>query len=175
MRHTSQTIVSLIISAVAVLVAVGGFWFLYNNIESQSSVISSKLQAIYDETSSAKLLKANRELVASTETERLQLLNHLVSSDGIVEFIESLEKLGPKTGSTVSISSINSEDDSAKPAGSVTLVRALVRATGSWGGSMKMISLLENLPYEVNFDRVRIHSQGKAWEMTFELQTYKIK
>ena len=175
MRHTSQTTTSLIIACVAALVAMGGFWFLYTNIKSQSSVITSKLQAVYDETVASKRLKLNRELVASTEADRQELLSHLVSSDKIVEFIEFMEKLGTKAGSTVTLSTFSSEDDSAKAPGSVTVVNASVRVVGSWAAVMKTVGLLENLPYEASFDRVRFFARDKGWEMSFDMQTRKIK
>jgi len=83
-----------------------------------------------------------------------KLDSYYVSADGVVSFIEMLEKLGTSSGVAVSIDSVMVGDQGGvspdTTASSTTeKLRLSVSFTGSWKNDIHFETLLENLPYNV--------------------------
>lgn len=111
-----------------------------------------------------------RALHERTIADRRVLAKFLIPEDRVVEFIESIEALGPQTGSEVTLS-ISQVPPAVE--GGYGIARAGVQAIGSWTSVMRALSLAENLPYSVTVTGVRVDasSDGKSkspiWKAVF--------
>jgi adenine-specific DNA glycosylase len=85
--------------------------------------------------------------------------NYIVSSDKIVNFIESMEQIGRDASTTIEISGIDTEaiTKSAKIEHNFTHLRAHLEVAGTWENVMRTLTLLENAPYSMVLDDLRLY------------------
>ncbi len=115
-----------------------------------------------------------RALHERTATDRASLSQFFIPADRVVEFIESIEALGPQTGSVVNLSSIDDIPPGQIEGSKYGLARAHVEARGSWSSIMRALSLAENFPYGISVKGTRVDSGGSAggssWKAEFTLE-----
>jgi len=85
--------------------------------------------------------------------------------------------LGPQSGSTLSITSIDADPlTNAKP-GTIGNAHAHVSAHGSWGSVMRLLNLVEDMPYVLSVKHVKLDNGSSdkknlnVWNASFDLQT----
>jgi alkylhydroperoxidase/carboxymuconolactone decarboxylase family protein YurZ len=113
-------------------------------------------------------------LASSTADSRAHLASFFVPADNVVVFITALESIGPQSGSTVSLATVDADSLAGAPAGTIGSVRAHVDAHGGWPSVMRALSLAERMPYAVSIDNVRMDASGFAakssWNLSFDIQ-----
>jgi hypothetical protein len=117
--------------------------------------------------------QAVRALHERTATDRASLSQFFIPADRVVEFIEAIEALGPQTGSTVTLSSIDDVPPGQIKGSKYGLARARVEARGSWSSVMRALSLAENFPYAISVQDTRVDSGasgGSSWKAEFTLE-----
>ena len=77
----------------------------------------------------------------------------VITSDKLVPFIESIEKLGKDMGLTIKTTSVSlDKTDSSKEIKYPSRVHISIETDGPWGGSLSFLAALENLPTKVFVD-----------------------
>jgi hypothetical protein len=161
----------LLIMALSVTILVTGI-YIYMHY-----VVSVSIQRAATARDIVALERANSDreedvkaLHGRTVADRRTLSKFLIPEDRIVEFIESIEALGPQTGSKVTLNISATAPDKEK--GTYGQARATVEAVGSWTSVMRALSLVENLPYGVAVYGVRLDSsvdgtKTRSWRAGF--------
>lgn len=175
-NHTSFLTLAIVISAT---VAVLYVYMLYATLASvrQANLARDIVRAEQLDQSQAKSLS---DLASSTATSRARLTSFLVPADDIVVFITALESLGPQSGSTVSLASIDADSLTGAPAGTIGVARAHVSAHGPWSSVTRVLALAQRLPYAVSVDHVQLNASGmdsaakRTWDLSFDIQAATI-
>ncbi len=119
--------------------------------------------------------------MASLDTDIKKVQNTVVASDGVVNFIEQLEKIARNNGITIKNNSI-SEDADSKLSTSTTFLKIRSETSGSWVGTYKFIYELESLPYKVSINTFNLSTEGISedsvsgtgnWNAVFEIKLLK--
>ncbi|MES2471084.1 MAG: hypothetical protein V4526_02535 [Patescibacteria group bacterium] len=186
--HHQKKIFALIPAVLLFLVTLGLYgamhWYI-SHIKAESQVMINTIAQ-----SDEKVLSSRRLALSLKEVEPLlgELQAYGVNSEEIVGFIDRIEKLGDKTGSTVTIASINVPEEEAVPGRPFTPIDMMITINGSWKSVMQTVELFENLPFRLAFDKVRIYktgelsggaakkaSPGSAWAAQFGLKVIRLK
>jgi hypothetical protein len=133
------------------------------------------------------------ELYQSTSEKWLRLSNFFIPADKVVTFIESLEALGPQSGSKLTLSAIDADNLESAVPGTQGKVHARLSSTGSWSSVMRLLSLAEVLPYKITIGNVSLQSAGgdvsslsvgaakgsgagggHSWSISFDIQGVQI-
>ena len=151
-----------------------------------------QIGASIDRTAIARNQKANDEKAtlnqqkllqayAYSASERGRLLDTLVKSDHIVDFIKAIEDVGKKSGATVNMSAIAADTFAGASFGAIGSVRASISAKGSWQEAMEALEIIENMPYDISVGNVSMSSSilaGKVpkreWTASFDIQAAMI-
>ena len=81
----------------------------------------------------------------------------VVTSDGLVPFIESIEKLGKDMGLTIKTTSVSLDKaDPTKEIKYPSRVHISIETDGPWGGSLSFLAALESLPTKVFIDSTNL-------------------
>ena len=81
----------------------------------------------------------------NTESKRLELESHFVTSDELVSFIEYIESLDTISGGTLVIDEVDVGDEQGEP-----VLKVSLSASGKYKEIYKLLSLIETMPYEVS-------------------------
>ncbi len=161
---TKQTLITVLI---LVLIAIGGYYFLFDVIKSKNkkaSLFSQEIE-LYSQRHSARLAKEKTAEELKEKIEKLE--SYFLHKDDIVPFIENIESVGKKSGADVSIVSVGvvGTPQAVQAGGTnqdkkdeVLSLRLDVR--GKWDGVMNFVSYVENLPYKVSLDRVLFYKNS---------------
>ena len=103
-----------------------------------------------NETLKRNDIKALDHSIKIIEKERGKLDTHFAESSDIVPFLDTLEGLAPKVGIKAEVTSVDILADH-------TGLVVGMKASGSFGGLYKFLTLLENSSYELEFVSVEIH------------------
>ena len=150
------------------LTAIVFFYRTINSNNKQSQLKEEKWQIEASRREGIKMLNNSIKMVAE---EKAQLESHFAQSSDIVPFLDTVEALAVKVGVKAEITSVDiAGDHSGLTVG--------VKASGTFSGLYKFLTLLENSPYELRFigmDMKResiLDSSGKdiapaKWNATF--------
>jgi len=153
----AQHYILLFLSIATLLVAGSAYAFMYKDTikkAEEESVVQGEATAASKQTSDAKDMQAAFEASAAS---RALLPSFLISTDDAVPFIDSVEAIGPATGSTVSISSLSSGADNDA---SYQSVSATISASGSWANIMRAVETIENMPYAISIKELDLNESS---------------
>jgi hypothetical protein len=174
-RHIPFLVLSIAVSATVVALYIYMFYATSASVR-QANVARDIVKAEEAGQSQAKSLS---ELVVSTAVSRSRLTSFFVPADDVVVFITAIESIGPQSGSTVSLASVDDSSLLGTAAGTIRAVRAHVSAHGSWSSVMLALALAEHLPYAVSIDHVQLNASnggkaGQTWNLSFDIQAATI-
>jgi hypothetical protein len=106
-----------------------------------------------------------KKTLARTEIERQSIDSHFVENDNPTIFLESLEYLGKQSGTMFTLSSVLEVKEKDKP----SRLEAGFKASGSFAQIYKLILLIENMPYEVEFKNVSLNAGISQTESLWEI------
>lgn len=187
MKHPHNHI-PLLMLAVAVTATVAAL-YIYMFYATSASVRQANLTrgTVLAEGANQSQAKSLSELVIATAASRARLASFFVPADNVVVFITALESLGPQSGSTVSLATIDADSLTNASAGTVGTVRAHINSIGSWGSVMRALALAERMPYAVSIDHIRLDTSASAsastsaatasshtWNLSFDIQAAMI-
>lgn len=146
MKKTSPHIITSSFLAVICAVAVGIYAFLYIQIKNTNehvSIVQNEAEAQEIENNGQQSLE---DILNNTKEDREKIASIVLSDDKVVDFLESVEALGPLTNTTVTTASVNVNDATGKDTGFLTLQ---MNVAGSWQNVLQFASLIENMPYQI--------------------------
>jgi hypothetical protein len=152
-------ILSLIASSLSYL-------YLYNFIVKKAEAYSDTLKKVELEKERKKNEQETVKMYVDTLSDRNRLGSFFVSEDKVIEFIESVEKIGPESSTAIELSSIKVEEGH---------FRFHSEVKGSWTNVIRALILIENLPYSMSLDNVRIFFGEKQWNLSVDIGVLTIK
>lgn len=166
----------LLYIAIVITLVVGAVYvYMYREISLsrlQTEAVKQQLQANEQKLRNNEAFLKTYE---STANDWKSLNDFFVKSDHFVDYIETLEALGPKTGSSVSISNIDDHKIDLSTPGKIGTMTARVNASGSWSSVMRVLALAENMPYKTSVKDVRLQMGDKSkkeWDLDFEINAF---
>ncbi len=176
MKPTSHHYIALTVSALILLLSIGLYFFIDIQVKTQAAQTTDALAAV---ASKEALEGQERSIVASlasTSDSRALAGTYLISQGQTVSFIETVEGIGKKTGSTVTIASISADDLTSAPVGKVGHLQAHITINGSWPSVMRALHGIEGLPYALSIDSVNVHTLGEGlWSIDCNIAALTIK
>jgi uncharacterized iron-regulated membrane protein len=161
MKPTYHHYSALAIAFAVFLASIGGYIFIYYSVNDQSAATAKAESDVTTEQGAAVRQQNIVDSLAATADDRALVNSFLLSPDGTVAFIEKVEGISQGSGAAVSLASISADSAS---------VYAHVNIQGQWSNMMRAMHLVENLPYSIGMDNVRVSLQGKgAWSEDFDI------
>ena|SRR3989344_8614367 len=141
----------LILSIIFFIFSCFVFLFLYKIINDNKKISQLAQEKWQTEDTRKENTKSIINLIKEIEPERILLETHFVQSSDVVPFLNTIEKLAAEVEAKVEVTSVNVEN-----ANSSLMVE--MEASGSFETIYKLIMLLENSPYDLEFVLVNIQS-----------------
>jgi hypothetical protein len=117
------------------------------------------------------------EVIADTETERTDLDNYFIGSDGVVGFISTVENLSDDSGATVDVTGVDQVNKPNDP--EFEYLHLELTAAGSWQSVYHLSQLVESLPYVLWLDRVSLErmpdESPEPWKAILTIRALKRK
>lgn len=124
------------------------FWaFLFRSIGGLSEEIGLIKGRIMTLDLELKNLKVLENFLSDTAPQREEISGGFVSENELIDFIEDLEGAGGNVGTEVKVESATFSGDKEASVPSFRL-----QASGSFDSLFKLMLVLENLPYEIDFE-----------------------
>lgn len=127
---------------------------------------------------SVRLLAQDLEKLQA-EFEELESFAVGISQKEVVSFIEKIEKLAEVSGVQSSVEKI---DVIETEEGFFEMLELTIKAFGGWGGVFHFLSLVENLPYQIDVKNIVLESKtseqedsAPEWQLQISFQTLKFK
>jgi len=132
---------------------------------------SEKASIIIATDDQRKLLEQELEKIhQSSKEERAYVSGLIIDKDEIVTFIEEIEEIGIDTETDISISTIDSNDTSIKKDGDIGYLRSHIVVKGSWQNTMRALLLIENMPYGIVVNNIRLEGREDRWDMSLDVK-----
>ncbi|MSR73361.1 hypothetical protein EXS61_02040 [Candidatus Parcubacteria bacterium] len=145
-KHTSLLAIFIL------LLALGGYYFLFSVIKSKnenafllSQEIDTYAQSESTRTQSDRVVEEQKDKIA-------EIGLYFLHKNEVVPFIETVENSGRKTGVEVTIVTV----DVGVGEGENAMLTMRFEARGSWNNVNRFISYIENLPYKVSLSKVDV-------------------
>ena len=147
----SSTFIILCCSLIVFLLSLSGTIFFVKKIadkNAHTSLVNATLEAKLKE-------KENRTLLEKKVTEAKAVHNEIslyfIEADTIDTFLNEVESLGRDTETNVKVENVTVLSESANT------LSVKVHTKGQFSNSIKMLSLLENLPYNIHITSVYLN------------------
>ncbi|MDO8659128.1 MAG: hypothetical protein Q7K54_00845 [Candidatus Parcubacteria bacterium] len=125
------------------------FYFLYQKVN-ENNVIAEENNTVWqNEANRRDILSSMDRSIKAIAPEIAQLEKHFAQSSDVVPFLNSIENMARAVGVKAEFTSVEVPKDS------IVLVVAM-DATGSFEQMYKFLTLLENSPYQIEFNKVEI-------------------
>lgn len=135
---------SLILSIIFFMISVFVFLFIYKSIVSNketSQLAREKWQTEFARRENTKSIADSMKII---ESERVSLESHFVWNSNVVPFLDTIEKIAREAGTKADVTSVD-------PAENNSSLEIKMLASGSFETIYKLITLLENSPYNLEF------------------------
>jgi Tfp pilus assembly protein PilO len=159
----------LIFAIITLVVTVFGFIFLRKDIYERAGVAAEIVKEVnqIDEKNKREIDIAN--IYDKSSGQRNLLSSFLVSKEQIVNLIESIEQIGTDTSTNLELSGIVNQEVSKD--NKVSTFQSHIEVQGSWSNVMRAFILIENMPYSVSLNNIRLvkSNASKSQEWTLSL------
>lgn len=142
---------------VAGLVIVGVYFLLFGQIQKERDKVLSLRRELAVIEKKQKNIQSLERLLDETEEQKRDVENIFVDDKTVVRFIEELERLAEITGAVLEIkdASLPRTDEDLGPTFSMEI-------EGSFKNIFRYLELLENVPFQVEFNEIRFVKPGGA-------------
>jgi hypothetical protein len=172
MKINIRHYILIIFAFISVAVTMYGYSFIYKKTISQAELYVRTNDDLKDEDVKKQSEQDLIKVYNATAESRPKIASFFVDKIKVVDFIETIEKIGTDSNTVVEISSINNDD---------TKVKAKILAKGSWGGIMKALILIENLPLNILITNARLDSKDDSenktsvWILSLDVEAFIFK
>jgi hypothetical protein len=165
----SNQIILLGILFLIMLLAMGGYVYLYLQINKKTASAESIVAEIDNEKKSQQNIMGLKRSIELSEAKYAMLNSYFINEEKVVGFIEEIESLAQQASVTTEISSIQSGEQIGKKGLYVTL-----DAQGNFDDVNNFIVRLENMPYQIQLTNVLLSTQkGSSQKPTIDPKTGK--
>ncbi len=171
-QHKKLIVIACV--ACVVLVALYAYMYYSVNIATERAVAAKVL--IQEHTFSDANANKIKKLYQTTEKQRADILKHVIPSNKMLTFIETLEAVGDEAGSTLTLSAVSGSKMSDTVPTGMELFHAHANVSGSWSSVMQTLMLAEALPFVTVLDSVQLDTSATAgtknthrWQASFDI------
>jgi len=159
--HKKALIFSIIFFAFCCFV----FFFVYQKIDSINKNSDKVLTEWQTEASKRDDIKSLNKSIKDIEEQKISLETHFADSADVVLFLNTIEGLGTAVGAKAEVTLVDVSKDEAN-------LIVEMKASGTFESVYKLLMLLENSPYELEFNSVDIQKSGdsKIWNASFKIK-----
>jgi archaellum component FlaF (FlaF/FlaG flagellin family) len=160
---------SLILSIIFFIFFSFVFVFLYKDINNKKEAIQTAQEKWQTEAIRRENIKFLIDSVKSIKIERTSLDTHFVQSSDVVPFLDTIEELAKNVGANAEVISVDVAKDNL-------LLVVQMSTSGSFETIYKLILLLENSPYDLEFILVDIKNLNSSikkipqWTATLQIK-----
>jgi len=173
---TSQRKKLILITGVACTVLVALYVYMYYSITVATERATVAKALIREHTFTDASANKIKKLYQATEKQRADILKHVIPSNKMLSFIETLEAVGDEAGSTLTLSAVSgSKANETVPLG-MDLFHAHANVSGSWSSVMQTLMLIEALPFVTVLDSVQLDTLAivgakstRGWQASFNV------
>ena len=155
MKHHSSAVQFLSIAIVVSLVLLFVYGFLFQVIFTTNRSLQALEEDVSTQAGREERLRAARNILANTESERTNLASSFLRENEVVSFIELVEELENTAGAELRVQSVDLKDADDNSTVYEWLELA-IEATGSWQEVYHFLSLVEHMPVSVFLVHARI-------------------
>ena len=156
MKTNHRHYILLFIAIATTLVSIAGYFFFYQAIIYQAEKSSQSSVNTAQEDEKRQYEKNLKSIYEKSSADRSRLGSFVIYQEKIVDFIESVEKIGDDTNTALTLSSVNTDGFSVDPKEPIGHLKAHIESKGSWANVMRVLALIENMPYSMTVNNVRI-------------------
>lgn len=170
MKHKTATKYGVIVSVIFLVLCISGVIFIKVKIDSKRESIVKKYEVVNVLRNESDIFALQQSL-QSNKKEIDTLLSYIVKEDGVVAYVETLEKAAKLNGAELAVEKIDLEDGLGKKRvidsngkskidDVRTYGRLIIRlkVEGSWAEVMSFVSTLEQLPKNTVINEMRVSS-----------------
>lgn len=123
-------------------------------------------------------LKSSQYIIADTEELRDELNSYFIHKNGVVDFLEKIERFGDDSSVLVEVTSVDIEpilistEIESKIVDNLNIV-ALVE--GEWRDVFYFLNLIESQPLHVSVEQINIENRDGDWTMNIDFNALKLK
>ncbi len=176
------------------VVVFGVYTFLFLDIKAKNEKVYDLLSEADRDIKKDETLRAVKYSLSENKNFISQIDSFFVPQDGVVSFIDTLERLELNSGIDLGISYVSVETNTKNKNDFKEVLNLRLDGEGSWQNLFHFLSLLENLPYRIEFnsvsfvlsgasdsilfsgsDGLRVRAPSEFWKGSFEVLVYKLK
>ncbi len=173
-NHKHYTLI--LFSILTLVFTVIAYLAVYKMIINQSKK-GAEASTIISTQDEKRMMETQLEsLFNSTKEERAFISDLFINKEEIVPFIEEIEKIDDYSNVELNISSIDSDD---------LYFKAHIEAEGTWHDIMHTLILIENMPYSVSINNIKLEGEKdiavdtkktekkleKKWKLSLDIRT----
>lgn len=152
---TQRNIIILTILVLINAIAMFSYFYLFGVVKDKNQRFSVASIEIETEELRNEEMSSLRNIVRSTQDERVSLDTHFIDSNKIVHLLDMIEGLGESSGTELEIVSVDLISNIVnEKTNSRDVLRLAIRADGTFVNVFKLLLLLENTPLEFDFTQV---------------------
>lgn len=165
MKDQKKFAVTLVLMIAVNAAAIAAWWYVFNTTEKEKGRVQETLLEIDAGEKRLDNARSLNNLLKNTEKETEKISAIFLNSKNIVRFIEELEFLNQKAGTSLAMKSAQLPEQTG-----VLKPQFSFQVKGSFRDLFKYLSLLENISYQIKIDRVSFAKpEGENWRIDFEL------
>jgi len=155
MKSFSRTKQLLILHTLVLILVLGAYALFTSHINGKKTLAAVALSDIELLNKQNNQLQDLNSILKNINEDQEKLNSYFVHSDKIVNFLESVEAIGRKSGATVEVRSLNEEETEGS---SISVLTLNLTAEGNWENIYHFLVLIQNFPIKSIFDKIHISS-----------------
>lgn len=172
MVHTHTKIIALITTGIFVAVLVGfvGFWYY---VDSQKTKLIEARIAVATQQLQQQSLSTLEKIVESSKADRSELNSIILTEDGVIDLLTLIETIGFEQGTVLKTNALT-----VTPLNELFETLSItVEVSGTYDAIMRVLTLLENLPYQSSVPKVQMQREGQTaiWKGIIDVRVTKFK
>jgi hypothetical protein len=168
MKDFQKTKNVMTISIALAVVSFTIYGFLFWDIKVKNEQISSLVNDANQFSNKDHALRLVKISLEQNKNLIDQLDSYFIPSDGVVGFISSIESLGKESGVELVVTSVETLSDPKNTKDFKEALHLRLETMGSWKGTFYFLSVLENLPYQVDVSQVTFGLTGATDKVAFD-------
>lgn len=160
MKSTYSTQVILSSVGLLTVLAIVGYYFLFQSIQDRAIHTSEMQNQIEEAVGRESYLLSLKNVLADNKKELALLSGRVVAKDGTGAFLDKLESLGRLAGVTISTDTLGVGASGEGTDGFIEQIGLGISVTGSYSSVRHFLSLLETVPYSITMPSVSLEQDG---------------
>ena len=142
-------------SLLALCILTTVFIFLYGQIKSNTVKSEQTMTEVEAHISKREEIRSLDSSLRAIQDDKTKLEQHFVASSDVVPFLDSVEAAAPKVDAHAQVISVDVAQDNSG-------LLVSLDVTGSFSGVYRFITILENFPYELEFESINMKQEAGA-------------